>query len=162
MYLHCANLILILNNKNNNYYYKTLFTISFDQKEEHLDLVRKKTNSIDNIQIQLITYKIIPLVFDVSHCNVISINIALSFFGYHYFFCLSHPPIYYRLLDPYLLIIFSNNVFIMQRSLVKQKPFATEIKYTKIIFTIISKRHHKKYKKVLKKLSTVLLIFMLL
>lgn len=32
----------------------------------------------------------------------------------------------------------------MQRSLVKQKPFATEIKYTKII---ISKRHHKKYKK---------------
>lgn len=122
MYLHCANLILILNNKNNNYYYKTLFTISFDQKEEHLDLVRKKTNSIDNIQIQLITYKIIPLVFDVSHCNVISINIALSFFGYHYFFCLSHPPIYYRLLDPYLLIIFSNNVFIMQRSLVKQKP----------------------------------------
>ena len=32
-------IILILNNKNN--YYKTLFTISFDQKEEHLDLVRK-------------------------------------------------------------------------------------------------------------------------
>ena len=38
---HCANLIVTLNNKNNNYYYKTLFTISFDQKEEHLHLVRK-------------------------------------------------------------------------------------------------------------------------
>ena len=35
------NTQIILNNKNNNYYYKTLFTISFDQKEEHLDLVRK-------------------------------------------------------------------------------------------------------------------------
>ena len=34
-------IILILNNNNNNYYYKTRFTISFDQKEEHLDLVRK-------------------------------------------------------------------------------------------------------------------------
>jgi len=35
----------------------------------------------------------------------------------------------------------------MHTSLVKQKPFATEIKYTKIIFTIISKRQHKKDKK---------------
>lgn len=96
------------------------------------------------LQIASASYKIIPLVFDVSHCNVISINIALSFFDYHYFFCLSYPPIYYRLLDPYLIIIFSNNVFMMHTSLVKQKPFTTEIKYTKIIFTIISKRQHKK------------------
>ena len=39
---HCTNLILILNNKNTNYKYKTLFPISCDKKEEHLDLVRKK------------------------------------------------------------------------------------------------------------------------
>ena len=47
----------------------------------------------------LLHTKIIPLVFDVSHCNVItSINIALSFSEYHYFFRL----IYDRLLDPYI------------------------------------------------------------
>ena len=40
---------LINSLKKKNYSVKTLFTISFDKKEEHLDLVRKK-NSIDEKQ----------------------------------------------------------------------------------------------------------------